>query len=239
MFSKKLNMFHGKIYKKNEIIRKIELIRPEYINLEMIINKYNIGIGKRQLNIKNKNVIDPANTVYNCKNLRSLIFSYFGKNHYGDLRYILNLDRSKDFKIILNEDKNIVFDNDINSIYIGFFKHIYDEYNINKLPLYNILNILNIDQECLYMKIIYKLTRAPLFTIPILKRFLNKYNIYCKSNSRKYYYVRALLNILINNYSRNFKDNKLNLKMVINTYENNSNIYLNFDYIIDYKISFG
>ena len=44
---------------------------------------------------------------------------------------------------------------------------------------------MNIGQRCLYRKMLYKLTRSPIFTIPILKKFINRYNIYIKSNWSK------------------------------------------------------
>lgn len=234
MFSKKLDMWSKKKYKKKSFIKKIRNNIPNFINLELIMNKHDIGIGKRQLNIKNNNKIDPANTVYNCKILRNLIFSYFGKNHYTDIRYILDLDKSKEFNIILNRNKHMVFANNISSLYNGFFKKTYNEYDITKLPLYNIftLGIINF-----YSKIHSKLSTQNILTIPFMKRFINKYDIHIHSNSIKYAYITEVINILIKNYSEYKRDSELNLKMIIRTFENQSNIYLNFDYVIDYSIT--
>lgn len=235
MYSPELNMWSKRKYTKKDFLKRLESFKYNYIKLELIMNKYNLGIGKRQLYIRNNNQIDPANSVYNCRNLRFLIFSYFGENYFGDMRYIFDLDRSKEFNIILNKNRNIIFENNINSLYMGFFKRIYNEYNITKIPLYNILNIGN---KNLYMKIIYKLTRGPFFTISSLKKFLKKYNIYCKSGSQKYYYVEKLLNILIKNFSKDSRDDELNLEMVIDIFEDNSKIFLNFDYVVDYRTFF-
>ena len=70
-----------------------------------------------------------------------------------------------------------------------------------------------------------------------MKRFINKYDIHIHSNSIKHAYITELINILIKNYSEYKRDSELNLKMIIRTFENQSNIYLNFDYVIDYSIT--
>lgn len=236
-FDYRLNMFCHEKYTRSDFLNKIKNVKNNYINLELIINKYNIGIGKKQLYIKDGNIIDHSNLVYNCKNLRYRIFSYFGENHYGDLRYIFNLDKSKDFNIILNRNKNILFDNKINSLYNGFLKKTEHEYNITKLPLFRIFNLGNL-QNTIYGKILYKLNGGRIFSIPTIKKFLNKYNISISKKSNNNCII-DFLDILIRNYSKYEMDNEINLRMIIEIFEDNSKIFFNINYVIDYSISFN
>ena len=69
MFNSKLN-YKLKCNIVNNLLKKMKLTKMSYFNLELIMNKYNLGTAKRQLIIKNNNQVDPSNTVYNCRNLR-------------------------------------------------------------------------------------------------------------------------------------------------------------------------
>ena len=55
MFNSKLNIWSSNRYSKKDLLKKIKLTRNDYLNLELIMNKYNLGTVKRQLIIKNNN----------------------------------------------------------------------------------------------------------------------------------------------------------------------------------------
>ena len=234
---------------KKKFMNNLKQFKQEFIEYELIKNKYNINNKKKKLYHKNhdlSNNIDCSNIVYNDNNLRKLIFSYVGKNNNENIKNIeVTLQK------IFNKNVHLLFVNnkipdfyDTTSQLMNFLQNdtkylfnAYIEYLDNEYSYYtkNLENII--------LRRLYRIIRNNIIERDIKLRLIDDNSEINIKNNVKNNIIHInpgiscgtdlkVLKKLIENYSNNIKHIFLNMHSRIVKLEYKYDIVIKIEYNI-------